>query len=449
MLPLSSLRSLAPLLWAALLPSVALAQGTGASPTQPSAPRALTLEAALAEAFARSPALAAAAADVGEARGRLLAARTLPYNPDLEFGLADRAGPGGGSTDRGAALTQQLEIGGQRSKRMRVAELELASVEARFQRIRHLLAASVAIAFAEAVAAEDLAELAATEAELAREMLDITRRRFEAGAANQVDLNLAMASTARAERRGEVARAVAIEARSLLAEQAGLDPAALPELAGPLALPAGGPAPLAALVEGALQRRADLAALRQARQAAEARLRLAKAGRIPDLSVGAFYEEEEGTDRIFGGGIGISLPLFNRNQGEIAEAKATLDRAAAESAAQELEVRREVFSALARYEAARTSAEKLGEQMVGSLAESLDLLERSFTAGKIGLSDLLVFRRELIGARQEHVEATTEAWIARIALDLAAGRLPGPESSSPAPSAEGALETVPSPETYR
>ena len=67
MLPLSSLRSLAPLLWAALLPSVALAQGTGASPTQPSAPRALTLEAVLAEVFARSPALAVAVADVGEA----------------------------------------------------------------------------------------------------------------------------------------------------------------------------------------------------------------------------------------------------------------------------------------------------------------------------------------------------------------------------------------------
>lgn len=441
MLSIPSLRFLAPWLLAVLLPHAVLGQPAATADTHEPAVE-LTLEAAFVEAFARSPILVAARAEVEEARGRLRAAQTFLYNPNLGFELGDRQGSGDGSTDWTAALTQQFEVGGQRGKRTEAAELELASVEAGYLRVRRLLAASVAMAFAEAKAAEDLAEVAETESELAREVRSVTRRRYEAGAATQVEINLALASTARTERRTETARAVALEARSLLAEVIGLDPAMPPDPAGTLDLPAGEPLPLDALVEGALERRADLEAFRQAREASEARLRLAKAGRAPDLSVGAFYAEEEGTDRIVGGLLSIGLPIFNRQRGEIEEAKASIARTAAEAASQELAVRREVFAFLAHYQAARRSVEQLREQVVGNLEASLHLLGRSFTAGKIGLSDLLVSRRELIAARREFTEAATTAWNARIALDLAVGQLPG---VAPADVSEQALEATPTP----
>ncbi|MBZ0114393.1 MAG: TolC family protein [Thermoanaerobaculia bacterium] len=444
MLDLLSLRPLAVLLL--VVPPSAVAQEAQAISTQSRPRPELTLEAALVEAFTRSPTLASAAAEVEEARGHLLAARTFPYNPELDLDVAERKGLAASSTDRGVGLTQQLEIGGQRSKRVSVAELEFSSVEARFQRERRLLAASVSLAFAEAVATEELAALAETEAELARELLTVTQRRFEAGAATQVDFNLARVSTARSERRAGMARAATDEARSRLAEAVGLDPAAPPNPMGPLGLPAGEPAPLAELVQEAMAHRADLQTLVEERLAAEARLGLTRAERIPDLAIGTFYGEEE-ADRILGVGVAIAIPLFNRNRGEIAEASAALERAAADVAGQNLAVRREVFSTLSRYEAARGSAEQLGEQVVGSLAESLGLLERSFTAGKIGLSDLLVFRRELIEARREHIEATAEAWMARIALDLAVGRLPVPASASPKANSKGLPPTDPSSET--
>ena len=386
----------------------------------------LTLEAALAAAFENSPAIAAAAAEVAAARGRLVTARTYPFNPELAVGAARREGPDESTTDREAALSQEVEIAGQRGKRVATAEAELAAVEAGYRWRRQLVAAAVAHAFADAVAARDLAGLAGIEADLARELLRITARRFEAGAATQVDLNLARASSARAERRLELARSVEAEARSLLAEAAGRDPTSPPVAAGSLALPAGEPASLAELVAGALARRADLDAFRRAREAAAARLRLARAEAVPNLELGVFHEREEGTDDLYGGGVAIALPLFNRNRGGIAEARADAERAGAETALLELAVRREVYAALARYRASRTSAERLGEQVVGGLSDSLELLERSFAAGKIGLAELLVFRGELVASRQEHIEATADAWQARIDLDLAAGRLPLP-----------------------
>ena len=45
-------------------------------------------------------------------------------------------------------------------------------------------------------------------------------------------------------------------------------------------------------------------------------------------------------------------------------------------------------------------------------------------AGKIGASDVLLFRREFVEGQRQYVEALFEAQSARIALDLATGRTP-------------------------
>ncbi len=422
MLVSPSLRPLAPWLLAALLSCPMSAQGTAGDSVSHSLQPEISLEHALAEAFARSPALRLAQAEVDAARSRLLAARTLPYNPELEVEAGDRRGFQSSSTDFGLSLSQEFEIGGQRNKRSKAAESELEHSQARFLREHRVIAASVEIVFGESVAASELVELAATEASLAGELLGITQRRFNAGAATQIDLNLAQATTARAERRAEMAGASARVFASLLAEVIGLDPAAPPSPVGPLTLSADHLPPLEQLVSSAMERRADLEALQKTLEAAEARLTLARANRLPNVSVGGFYQEEEGTDRIIGASFRIALPFFNRRRGQIAEAEALVSRSIAETGIGDLAVRREIYSAHARYRAARASADKLEERVVGNLADSLGLLQRSFTSGKIGLSDLLVFRRELIEARREAIEAKTAAWVARIALDLALGK---------------------------
>ena len=51
-------------------------------------------------------------------------------------------------------------------------------------------------------------------------------------------------------------------------------------------------------------------------------------------------------------------------------------------------------------------------------------LDDAADAGKIGASDVLVFRREFVEGQRQYVEALFEAQSARIALDLATGRTP-------------------------
>jgi len=84
-------------------------------------------------------------------------------------------------------------------------------------------------------------------------------------------------------------------------------------------------------------------------------------------------------------------------------------------------VRREVTSARARYRASAQAARDLEHQVLGTLQENLRLLQRSYEAGKTGWTDVLVFRREFVNVQRDYVDTVTEARLAAIELDLAAG----------------------------
>ncbi|MFQ5526917.1 MAG: TolC family protein [Thermoanaerobaculia bacterium] len=406
------------LLCACLVAVSSLARSAAAeTPT----PVELTLEQALEQAFRESPILAARRAEVRRVEARLLTARTYPYNPEIELAAADRQGLADGSTDRSLSLSQEIEIGGQRGKRVAVATSELEAVQSSFEHEQRQLAARVRLAFAEALRAVELVQIAEGDAELTRQLLDFASRRLEAGAGTQVELNLARSTAGQAERTLRLAEAADASARGRLAETVGASAGEMPVPIGQLDFPTGEVAEPQTLLELALKNRADLEALRRETESSRRAIQLSRSQRIPNLRLGAFYEEEEGTDEIKGVALAIPIPVFNRNQGEIAEARAEVDRLSAEGSAAELAIRREVMDALATYRAAQRAAVSLRDLVVGTLEENLSLLRRALEAGKIGASDVLVFRREFVEGQRQFIEALFEAQAARIALDLATG----------------------------
>jgi cobalt-zinc-cadmium efflux system outer membrane protein len=400
---------------AAIIAVIGVAAGA-----QPPAPTDLTLDAALAEAQAHNPELRAAAAAVEEARGRLVAARSYPYNPAIELEAADRSGPSESSTDRGVALSQELEIAGQRGKRTGAARAGLAAAEARYARRHREVLAAVERAFAETVRARELLEVARADVELTRSLLSLEERRLEAGAGTQIEVNLARAAAGRTVRRIQEATAASWEARARLAEATGLDPAAPPATVGGLPLSTVDLPPLEELTRLAYEERADLAALRRDREQAERRVALERSLAIPNLKLGAFASREEG-DELTGLSVGIALPLFDRNQGGIAESKAAVSRVAAEVAAAELTAGREIAAAYGHYQAAAEALAALEGLVVETLAASLDLLRRAVEAGKLSATDVLLMRRELVEAQREQIETAGELWLARNELELAVG----------------------------
>jgi cobalt-zinc-cadmium efflux system outer membrane protein len=379
-----------------------------------------TLEEALARARRDSPVLRRAEARLQAARADLVEARTYPFNPEIGVEAAERAGPVETSTDRGVALGQEIEIGGQRGKRVRAADVALAAAESSFSRAEQELTNQVELAFASGLAEEQRVEIARAELALVEKLLTFEDRRLEAGAGTQLDLNLARAAAGRVRQTLQETLAARAGARTALAEVVGIDPVSPPTPVGAGREPLPELASLPELVDRALEVRPDLAASRSALEAARRQVELQRRLALPNLRLGLFTHREEGDD-ITGGAVGLAIPLFDRNQGGVARAEAQETGAAAELAAAELAVRRSVADAHARYQAAAEAVEALDALVVGTLEESLELLGRALEAGKVSAGEVIVLRRELVEAQRQHVQAELDLAMARSDLVLAAG----------------------------
>lgn len=76
-------------------------------------------------------------------------------------------------------------------------------------------------------------------------------------------------------------------------------------------------------LKGLARRRLDLAALRRGYQSQDATLRAAIAGQFPAITIGIDRARDTSDINTLGGGVTMSLPVFNHNQGRIAIARAT------------------------------------------------------------------------------------------------------------------------------
>ncbi len=383
-----------------------------------------SLQQAIQHAFARNPEIRAAEARLGEALGRLTGAETYPYNPTVQGRAASRQGGGQSSADFRVFLDQRLEIAGQRGSRIDAASAELAAERARVLREKRLLAARVHLAFVTALEAQELLEVSLRDTELAERLHQLSRRRLERGAGTQLDVNVAATELGRAEARYQAAEAAYQSQRAALAEAMGLEPTLLPLPQGELHVTLDALPSLEQLVESARTRRADLQALRDLEVASRARHEQARAEAWPDVTLRAFAGHEEGSDILIGGGLSVPIPLFNRNQGRVEETRARIDRVQAERQTGELSVDRQVVAAHARYQAGLRTSERLRQLVLGTLEQNIELLQRSFEAGKATWPEVIVIRRALVDAQRELTTAEASTRRAWVELQVAAGQMP-------------------------
>ena len=115
----------------------------------------------------------------------------------------------------------------------------------------------------------------------------------------------------------------------------------------------------------------------------------------------------------------IMLPVLNRNQGQVAAARAEHAGAQARHAAAQLAARAEVAAAEAR----ETSAQNVVGLYTGGLRalarQNLDVVRQTFELGRGTVFDVLTEQRRYLEIEQAYTTALREAWDARV--DLTAG----------------------------
>ena len=382
--------------------------GTSVSSAE-DAPLPLSLADALELALERSPLIEAARARISEAEGDLTQASVLLLNnPEVEVaaGRRYRGGSEGGSTDAEVGLTQRFEIGGQRGHRMaRSAALAERSRADSFDTER-VVAQTIASLFFEVLAGKERLRLAEDNASLAQSLYEIARSRVSAGAAAPLDENTARIRRAEATRKLVAAQTALRAAELRLSTSLGVESETALRIVGTLPNEASLP-PLAELLAGVEKRHPRLVAAGATQAAAESEADLAGAEAWPDVTLGAFYARDEDDDIVMGGAT-VPIPLFNRNQGERARAKAAARRASAVARNTRLEVRAEIRRRYAEHEAATRAVAAFDSDVVRSQDENVKLIEAMFQAGKIRYVDVVLLQRELIEGRVGYLAARLE-----------------------------------------
>lgn len=407
----------------AAAPSLA-AQTSPAGGAIPGDTLVLTLEKAQRRALTANPAFLADATEREIALGDLRQARVYSHNPEAEFESPGSASAGELGVYE-ARLAQEVEWAGQRGLRIDAAEIGVARAARTVADAARRTLADVSIAFYTALAADERLAVATELAGLNERLREAVRIQLSEGEISVMEANLAEIEVGRARARVLAARREAGSARLALARLVG----APPEV--PIRVEAGvepAPAPESmdadALLVAALDQRPDLAAAVTAVRQSETLTNLARREAIPNLRIAALAEREgPGAEPRFGIGVGLPLPVWDRNQGLVARRRAETEQAAYALEAARLRVRTEVADAYRSYVAAAEEAAVFEADVLEPAHQNQELLETAYQAGKLDLSALVLLRNQLLDAELGYWDAWLAQREALVRLRAATGEL--------------------------
>jgi cobalt-zinc-cadmium efflux system outer membrane protein len=301
---------------------------------------------------------------------------------------------------------QPIETGGKRGRRIEVARQEGALTEVEVATLARQVRKNTREAYYSAAYARAESERLSRVVDLAKRLEQIAKDRYAAGDVAQLEVLQSGLEASRAEADLEVARQREIvslsELNALLNERA-----TKPwELAGTLedATPT---ARLEDLVGRAYQSNPDLQHLGGERKVEDSRRSLLKTERIPDVTFEAGLDFNSPHDYRYGprSQVSIGLPIFNRNQGEIAQSIANSRVLDAETAATERSVSARVESAFYDLEAQRTQVRLYHDRLLPVARQLESLAEESYRAGKTGILTAIQAQQDVQSVESSYLQS--------------------------------------------
>lgn len=387
-------------------------------------------------ALENNPTAAAALAGIEVARGRARQAGAWP-NPvigyvgeELKAGALDRRG------EHGFFVDQTIPLAGKLRLARNVFEKAIGRAEAvrDLQRLRIL--SSVRQTFYSVLVVERKIAVQERLAGLASEAVGVTAQLFNVGAADRPDYLEIEIESRRLQLQLNRSKNELVALRTQLAVLTGVRDIATRPIAGSIdtAIPElGREQAIRALLEQSPELRAARAELERTRAVTA----LERREPYPDLFVrgGAAHNREKGEDtgRPIGweGTLeaGISVPLFNRNRGGLAAARADETRAQAEVTRQELALESRASMQFANYLSALRASEAYRSEILPRAEEAYRLYLSRYRDMAAAYPQVLVAQRTLFEMSNDYLESLDEAWRAAMQLQ---GFLAGDGLEAPA-----------------
>jgi len=295
------------------------------------------------------------------------------------------------------------------------------------------------------VAASQRAGFLQKQLQLQQQSVALLEQRLAAGSVARTDLTLPRIALTKAGVDHAAAARLAAEARARVAEAIGVPVKALEgvELRFALALPAEAGKELTSVEarREALLGRSDVLSALAEYAASQSALQLEIAKQYPDVHLNPGYQFDQGEHK-WTLGISVELPIFNQNQGPIAETKAKREEAAARFLAVQAKVIADIDRALAGRAAAMEQMQRQGEltklaHEQSAAAENLLKAGASVklefasaqleaTANELAYLDAQVQAQQAVAQLEEAIQRPVETWPA-----LEQGRSPQTKKVKP------------------
>lgn len=370
----------------------------------------LTLDEAIAQGLARSPLVRRAAAEreVAEA-GRVGARVLLPSNPILSATLGarhDRSGskPAANGVEWGIRLELPIEIAGQRGARRAEVERRIEVARRREGLARSEARARIAAAYVSLQLATEAVENGRQFETLGERLLVSARARVAAGASSDVEVRLAEAELGRLRQQRIEAELLALDATAELRHWLALSASSPLQVVLPAIPPRELGGALPELLEQAYRTRQDLQALLASGAALDAQIVRLRREVAPSPVLMLEAAGQQPGQLYLGSGLGLSLPIFARNQGPLAEARAEVRRLATEIDLQHRQIELDVTTLVEGLRMRRSELEVWERQILPAALASSELVETGWRAGKFDLFRVLQVQREAKEARRRRIE---------------------------------------------
>jgi cobalt-zinc-cadmium efflux system outer membrane protein len=377
----------------------------------------LGLDQFISMAESNHPDLAVALARTDAARGHLLQGGLYP-NPTFTWEADEVGSNTSAAGTQGPILSQTIVTA--RKLRLASAAARAGVAAADWQTMTRWfeVISRVRLAYFEVLTARAEVQAGEEILKLAEDGLGVVRKLQKAGIAAQPDILRAEVELEQTQMRLRSAQQRAKAAWKLLASSVGIPDLPLAHLTGTLE----GNVPdyqWEPAVRKVLTHSSELQEAEALASQSEQLVRRALAERVPDLkvSVRPFYSyiDKDTQVKIEAG---AELPLFNRNQGNIATARAGAERARNEVRQVELRLTDRLSVAFQRYRDARQQSDAYQKKILPSAVESLRLVRRGYERGdaRYDYTAVLQAQQTLAQARLAYVQALGNLWRAVIEI---------------------------------
>jgi cobalt-zinc-cadmium efflux system outer membrane protein len=383
----------------------------GPAQTAVSEQKAITLEELQQMALQNNPTFGQSAANIQAAEGRKKQSGLYP-NPTVGYqGEQIRGGSFHGG-EQGFFVQQEIVLGGKLGLNRRIFDQELkqAEMEAEEQKVR--VVTNVRMSYIQALAAQKTLELRQSLSKLADDAVETSHQLANVGQADAPDVLESEVEAQQAELAVTMAEQNQQRVWKALSAVVGNPRLRLMRLEGRLEDTP--PVNADELVEKIVDESPAVRIAELGVERAEATLARAKRESIPDLQIrggmqqnGELLSESNGKPVGLQGfaDVGVKIPIFNRNQGNIVTAKADAERAKREVERVKLVLRERAATVVQNYAFSQTAVDRYKNQMIPRAQRAYEMYAKKYQEMASAYPQVLIAQRTLMQLEVSYITA--------------------------------------------